>query len=381
MNVADELRGDKTVTPPGDFIRQELEARNWTQADLATILGRPASTVNELVQAKRAISPEIAVELGTVFKTGPEVWMDRETAYRLSLAVADSGEVERRARLYELAPVKEMQKRGWIRQADDVSELEAELRRFFSVDDLEADPVIVANFRKSTPHDELTPAQKAWCARALQMARVLTVAEFSEDKLPECEMKLRKLAAFPQEARKVPGLLSSYGIRFVIIEPLQGSKIDGAAMWLKPGSPVIALSMRYDRIDAFWFNLGHEFWHIKNRDGMSVDTDLSPWGEKTAESESPVERRADAEAAALLIPPEKLQSFILRVSPLFSKERINQFANRIKIHPGIIVGQLQHRREIGYSANREMLVKVRDIVSSTAVTDGWGQIIGPKVFQ
>jgi len=64
--------------------------------------------------------------------------------------------------------------------------------------------------------------------------------------------------------------------------------------------------------------------------------------------------------------------FIARVRPLYSKKRIIGFANRINVHPGIVVGQLQHRDEIKYSQNREMLVKVRETLASAALTDGWG---------
>jgi len=89
-----------------------------------------------------------------------------------------------------------------------------------------------------------------------------------------------------------------------------------------------------------------------------------------------VEARADSEAANMLIPREQLNSFITRVGPLYSKDRINRFANRIGIHPGIIVGQLQYRKEIPYSANREMLAQVREIVIQEALTDGWGKTVG-----
>jgi HTH-type transcriptional regulator/antitoxin HigA len=92
------------------------------------------------------------------------------------------------------------------------------------------------------------------------------------------------------------------------------------------------------------------------------------------------ERRANDQAAAALIPRSEIESFIRRVGPLYSKTRIVQFAHRIKIHPGIIVGQLQHRKEIGYSANREMLVKIRETVVETALTDGWGRTITPGIL-
>jgi len=67
------------VFPPGDFIREELEAREWTQGDLAEILGRPLQAVNEIVAGKKAITPETAQGLGDAFGTGPELWMNLET--------------------------------------------------------------------------------------------------------------------------------------------------------------------------------------------------------------------------------------------------------------------------------------------------------------
>jgi HTH-type transcriptional regulator/antitoxin HigA len=58
-----------------------------------------------------------------------------------------------------------------------------------------------------------------------------------------------------------------------------------------------------------------------------------------------------------------------------------QFAHRIKIHPAIIVGQLQHRGEIGYHANREMLLKIRESIIQAALTDGWGYLLDLRSLQ
>jgi HTH-type transcriptional regulator / antitoxin HigA len=65
------------VFPPGEFIREDLEARSWTQADLAEILGRDLRLVNQLVGGKRAITPETAKGLAQAFGTGPEFWMNQ----------------------------------------------------------------------------------------------------------------------------------------------------------------------------------------------------------------------------------------------------------------------------------------------------------------
>jgi HTH-type transcriptional regulator/antitoxin HigA len=174
--------------------------------------------------------------------------------------------------------------------------------------------------------------------------------------------------------------LAAHGIRFVIVEPLFGSKVDGMAMWLSPGAPAIGMSLRYDRIDSFWHTLCHELSHIANGDEAPLDTDLTDQMEGVTTVNAAMEHRADEEAADMLVPSHELNSFIRRVGPLYSKDRIVRFANRIRMHPGIIVGQLQHRQEIGYSANREMLFKIREFVTSAALTDGWGHTLDQRII-
>jgi len=161
---------------------------------------------------------------------------------------------------------------------------------------------------------------------------------------------------------------------FVVVEPLPGAKIDGAAFWID-GSPVIAISLRWDRIDAFWFTVMHEFMHIVNGDAYSVDVNLVDEGEhglSVAVSTDAAEGKANAQAAELLVPQAQLDSFIARTSPRYAATRIIQFAHAVQMHPGIIVGQLQHRGELSYSAHRTFLARVRKTVTGTSITDGWG---------
>lgn len=86
------------VFPPGDFIREELETRGWTQGELARIIGRPVQAVNAIVNGKKQITPETAVALGVAFDTGAEFWLDLEINYRLAqLGPPDPG-INSRAR-------------------------------------------------------------------------------------------------------------------------------------------------------------------------------------------------------------------------------------------------------------------------------------------
>jgi HTH-type transcriptional regulator / antitoxin HigA len=72
------------VFPPGEFVREELEARGWTQGDLAEILGRPLRLVNELIAGKKQITPETACGLAEAFGTDALYWMNLDSAYRLA---------------------------------------------------------------------------------------------------------------------------------------------------------------------------------------------------------------------------------------------------------------------------------------------------------
>lgn len=389
MTEADRMRMEKMpaeVFPPGEFIREELEERGWTQEDFAEILGRPRRLVNEILMGKRGITTETANELGAAFGSSAQFWLNLESAYRLSqVRDKDVSVVERRAHLYSIAPIKEMIKRNWIEPSEDIAVLEQRLMDFLGTEHIDEVPTFWAYAaRKSTPYQTLTPTQNAWLFRARQLASAISADRYSPQCLPNLVEELRSLAASPEETRHVPRRLADAGIRFLVIEPLRSSHIDGACFWLDDYSPVIVLSLRYDRIDYFWHTLIHELGHIKSEDGLKnnhvpFDTDITTEGPGKPSDKPEYEKAADNFAADTLIPHEQLENYIVRVGPLYSQTRIMGFANRMNVHPGIVVGQLQHKGEIGYSQYRSMLVPIRRSIVHTALTDGWRSVLPATV--
>lgn len=174
-------------------------------------------------------------------------------------------------------------------------------------------------------------------------------------------------------------LAAAAGVRFLVVETLSQTRIDGAYLWLNEKSSVIAVSLRFDRIDGFWHTVLHECAHVKYRDGLEdgglIDTDLVGEGAGTVEEKPAIEKRAEEFAADFSIQKSDLDNFILRVRPLFSQTKIQGSSTRLNVHQGIVVGQLQHRKAIPYSHSREMLAKVRHIVTEEALTDGFGSIL------
>ena len=362
---------------PGDLLRSLLDERGWTQEELALITNRSRNAIYEILTGRSGITAEMATALAAAFGNEPSEWLRLDMERQLSLVKGEAAnEVEKRVRLFDVAPVRDMQRRGWITDTKQLDELEDELKRFYEVDDsLDEDIGFPVATRRTMKLPHLNRAERAWCFRARHLARAVRAAKFNPSSIESTQNKLRKVAAYAKETYRVPQILADGGIRFVIVEPLPGARIDGAAFWLDETIPVIAMSVRYDRVDNFWFTLMHECAHIKNQDTLSVDNDIEEGMKDASKSEGASEKRANEESAASLIPPSELNSFIRRVGPMYSKPRIIQFAHRLKIHPGIIVGQLYHKGEIGPSANREMLAKIRNAVIETALTDGWGRIV------
>jgi HTH-type transcriptional regulator/antitoxin HigA len=367
---------------PGKTLKMHLDAKGWTHDELSAITGWSRQSISAVIGGRSSITPSMAIALGAAFDNDPSEWLRWNSQYELAIAEIDPEVIARRARIFSVGPIKEMQKREWVPDTADTAELERALVRFFG-GPLDAAIQFQVAAKRTIILDELNLAERAWSFRAHQLARVVPVeAPFLASRLGSAEKLLRQAAAFPKEARKVQRILSEHGIRFVVIEPLPGVKMDGAAFWLDDISPVIAISARHDRIDTFWFTLMHEFKHIEHGDAFSFDSNLI--NERDGKitillSGDAAEQKANDAASAALIPADELNSFIRRLAPLYSKERIIQFAHRMRIHPGIIVGQLQYRGELGYSAHRELLVKIRSIITETALTDGWGHSISPTL--
>ncbi|UGQ46239.1 HigA family addiction module antitoxin [Massilia endophytica] len=360
------------VFPPGEFLREELEARGWTQAEFAEIIGKDARLVSEVIGGKRTVTPETAIALGQALETGPELWMNLESQYQLS-KVRSYGEesIAKKAKLHGLFPVREMVKRGWIESTKNIELLESQVLSFFGISSIDEQPEFLHAAKKKS-YDDTSILQLAWLSRAKQLAKAAPAQKYSESKLKGAIEELRELVEYVDGARSVASILNRYGIRFIVVESLPGCKIDGACFWIDK-SPVIAMSLRFDRVDNFWHTLFHELDHVLHKEGMShpiLDVDIQSNDEKPAN-----EIRANDAAAETLVPSKEFEGFIARVSPMFSDESINGFALRMRVHPGIVVGQLQNRGLLPWSFHRKKLEKIRDFVTSTALTDGFGRML------
>ncbi|MGB8524879.1 MAG: HigA family addiction module antitoxin, partial [Candidatus Acidiferrales bacterium] len=246
------------VKHPGYYIKEEMEERDWSQRDLAFILGCSEQAINPILNGKRGISPEMAKTLGEAFDVPAEFFANLQQAYDLAQARTPDPSVAVRRKMQSIYPVREMIKRGWIEQSD-AAMLETQLTRFFERQTSDEIPYF-AHAAKKTP-GEMSPAQCAWLYRVRQIAGSISVPAYSEKALRKAVTDdFPSMLFSADEVRNVPRILMECGVKFVIVEKLPNAKIDGVCFWLND-VPVIGMSLQHDRIDNFWFVLRHECEH------------------------------------------------------------------------------------------------------------------------
>lgn len=370
-NIAAAYQRPAEAFPPGEYLADELEARGWKQIEFAEIIRRPVKVVNEIIAGKKSITPDTAYELAAALGSSPQYWLNLQSSYDLWMTeppkAADA--ISREAALRERFPVREMIKFGWIRETKNYEVLETQILNFFGIKSVDEQPAMSFAARRNYKED-FSHLQEAWIYRVKQLAIALQAPRYVESKLKANLHQLESLMTEPEEMRKVPQFLIDFGVRLVVVEPIPGSKIDGVCFWLDDFSPVIGLTLKLDYIDNIWFNIWHEIEHILRGDGKEGIV-IDDFAGGTLDSQDATEIAANMAAAEHCVPQIALADFILRHSPIFGTPYLIGFSRLMKRHPGIVAGQLQ--REIKRpELFKKFQARVRDILTSTALTDGYG---------
>ncbi|TPL79102.1 HigA family addiction module antidote protein [Mesorhizobium sp. B2-3-13] len=372
---------DRTIIPvdhPGTFIVEELEARGWTQVDLAYILGMTPQQLSPILTGKLGISPDMAVALGDAFDVPADFFANLQKQYDLFKAKRPNAAVRARANWLSVFPVREMIKRGWINDSDDPSLLDLQMTRFFNKNRVEDIPFIGSgevfpHAARKADYSSVTAVQYAWLHRVKKVAESLDCPPYSEDALRQNLPRIRAHMQDKDDLIRIPEILRESGVRFAMVEALPGSKIDGVCVW-NEDQPVIGMTTRWDRLDNFCFVLRHECEHVllghgKEATFMPVDEFDYDTNEQTGHPDEEIQ--ANNAASEFLVPRKQLESFILRKSPFISERDVLAFAARIEINPAVVVGQIQHRTK-NYAWLRKYQKSIRDYLMDWQCIDGWG---------
>jgi HTH-type transcriptional regulator/antitoxin HigA len=374
------MQENESFKTPGQLISSLLESRGWTNRLLAAVLGKEETSISKVISDKSSVSAELALQLEEVFKVEAERFLSLQQSFDLAKAkymATPNPKRAGRAQLLNDLPISEMVARGWlsITNTKDIGEIETAVSKFFKAKNDDWIDVLPHAAKKSKAHESTSPVQLAWLYRVQSIASEMLVKSYSQQKTEALIRQLKPLLVAPQEAKDVPRLFAECGIRLVFVEPLKASKIDGVCFWLDDKKPVIGLSLRFDRMDNFWFVLRHELEHVIQNHGKSsphFDSDIGSQGDgaNTIDVEEDAANHAASEFCA---PKAKIDSFIARKAPIFPERDFLGFAKLLGVHPCLVAGQIRHktgRYELFNSHNS----KIREYVIPSAIVDGWGDI-------
>ncbi|THJ64731.1 addiction module antidote protein, HigA family [Arthrobacter echini] len=336
--------------PAGEFLADELDARGWTQAEFAEVLGRPPQFVSEIISGKKEITRESAAQIGAALGTSAEMWLNLQNAFYLWRQRQDSraqnslDEVRTRARMRELAPISTLVKRGFITSCS-LSDQAEQLRLLYRMESLEDEPSLQLAARRVNQDEKLSPTQLAWVACVQSLAEKRTSVDYSHTRLLDLATRLSQEAKDPETFKTLPALFSECGVILVYVEAFASSKIDGCSLMVNE-KPVIGLSGRGKRLDKVLFTLLHEIAHITRGDldgsGLIVD---DPDGPHTLGIEEAANHLARTWILPASLPP---------IPARIGGKWVTAVAQQMNVNPIVIIGQLQHLHALDW---RTALVK------------------------
>ena len=351
--------------PVGKLLGDEIEYRGWSQADFATVLGRPTQFVSEIVTGKKEITRDSAAQIAAALGQTPEYWLKLQDQYLLAEQAKNEktqgklAEVRRRAALSGKGPIPLLQKRGFL-TSTNLDDLEAEVIELFELPSLEAEPGFTAAAKRANQGQDISTLQRAWVACVRKEARRRPPEKrYSAKGLRKLARSLSRTLKTADDFADLPARFAEVGVRLVYVEMLPGGRIDGCAMFVD-SYPVIGLSGRGKRLDKVLFTLLHEIAHIL-LEHVDADHLIAEDLDDKYEDESAQERDANTEANDWMF-PEGFPEVPARISgPWVQKMAVELDVARI-----VLVGQLQHRQRLDW---RTTLAKNAPNVNDAL--DGW----------
>lgn len=367
----------KSYISPGTALAEALRLLDLSQEDFAQIIGKPSRVVSEIVNEKRSLNSVLARDISTAFDTlskknreltkmkDPLFWLNLQ--YESDVAKDDVSDARQdislRSRLYEVVPVRELRQRGLLGESRKAADLQVDVLSLYNKSDfnelvnsidLEIEGT---DFRAKNNNDKYSLGSWLLLAKTLA-AKSKNKKSYDKEKVLTIAESAYKYTNDPQKGvNRILKDFNDAGLTIRVFSSFPRSKVDGAATFTANGEPLVVLSMRYNRIDNFFFTLLHEVGHLILGHATESNTCYDDF---TDESQSDLKKEKDA---------DKFAERCLRTDDLgtvntdsLNKRAIVKIAEKKKVHTGLIVGSLQHKGLLEYWNHREYLEKIRSFL-------------------
>ena len=323
----------ETLPNPIEAIKFRMEQKDLKSIDLIPYLGSK-SRVSEILSGKRQLTLEMVRALSDGLGIPAKVLIQKSESS--NVAAYEN---------WDNRLVLEMEKRDYFGGSSLKTKLKTELLKdFFSP--IEAYPKLIGMFRQS--HYRSSPmtdrhALSAWATQIYKKAQEVKMPNKYKHGIIDFSF-MQKLAKVSKEENG-PILAQEYlrkiGIILIVEPHFPKTYLDGAAILINRDNPVIGLTLRYDRLDNYWFTLMHELAHIAlhfNQDICLFYDEIE--GIKAIDLDDK-ERAADEMAEEALLPKAKWEVSPARLIP--SSMAAKSLANELGVHVAIIAGQIRYK--------------------------------------
>jgi len=328
------------ISPPDPIaaIKFRMEQLGLAQKDMIPYIGAK-SKVSEVLNGKRPLTLAMMRSLNNNLGLSAEVLLKEPGA----------GFPEEMQDLeWQRFPVVEMAKRCWLPKVDDIKEKAEELMRGFIAQAGGLKMIPTACFRQSKGaryNSKMDPyALSAWCIRVLALARENPLkSRYVKGSIKQNTLReIARLSYFENGPLLAQEYLEKQGIHLIVVPHLPKTYLDGAAMLMSDETPVIGLTLRYDRIDNFWFCLVHELAHVAKHLSESERIIVDDLDLRRHDAEDEIENEADEMTRHGLIPKK-----VWGKNPIEGKAttaKVYALAEKLKIHPAIVAGRVRFER-------------------------------------
>jgi HTH-type transcriptional regulator / antitoxin HigA len=328
--------------PPGETLRELLGEQSLTQRELARRTGLSPKHVNRLLQGLVPLSADVAQRLERVTGTPARIWNRLEANYQSDMQrLRDRRDLAAAGPWLAEQPVRALVQRGVLPEepSDKVSRVE-QMLNFFGVASVDAwDEVykgLACSFRQSKAYEAKAGSVAAWLRLGEIAARDVHCQPFDAAGLRAALPRLRALTCEPPEvfSSQMRHICASNGVAVLFVEEIAGARTSGVTRWLTPSKALVQLSLRYRTDDHLWFTFFHELAHVL----LDAKKDVIIEKDGGVDDDDPREAGADRFSRDLLITPEEAAA----LDRLGDSQAVREFAAKIGIAPGIVVGRLQH---------------------------------------
>ena len=338
------------VLPPGDTLLEVLEERGMTQAELAARTGLSTKHINQIAKGRAPITTETSLLLERATGVAARVWSNLEIAYREHVhRIEEAERLEHDLEWLDSLPIKDLILRGRLEKSESRLDLLEGVCAFFGVANRTAWETLwhkPTAYRRSKAFSSNPGCVAAWLRIGEIEAASVECLPFDKTALSDSIPELRALTCDPDPETWWPKLVdicARVGVAVVAEPEIKGARINGATRWLTPRKALVQLSLRHRWNDIFWFTFFHEIGHLllhSKKDAFINEVGVH----------SGVEQEADGFASRVLIPREHEAD----LAELHSIQDVVEFAERLGVAPGTIVGRLQHDKRWPYDRGNSL---------------------------